>query len=201
MPKSGPKVGLVRARHVFGRMPAWQPCSRAHPTSAPRAPAFPSRQCGGRRSHLTHAELPPLPPSLSGVVRAPGCGRHGRRCQAPWPLLHLSFKLPLSLPCTVAPSLSCAAPPRLRQPAAAALGPPLACCAHRGRSLTGGQATYHRLGPRRAVPWMLMDPLMLVLPFSVAAGPPPASPPAIPCSLLVGRREGPRAKIRAKEGA
>ena len=71
----------------------------------------------------------------------------------------------------------------------------------RGRSLVGGQATYGLLGPSRAVPWMFMDPLVLVLPFSVTAGPPPASPLAIHCSLLVGIRERPHAKIRAKEGA
>ena len=37
---------------------------------------------------------------------------------------------------------------------------------------------------------MLVDPLVLVLPFSVVVGQIPASPPALPCSLLVGRRRG-----------
>ena len=76
MPKSRPKVRLVRARYLFGRMPAWPPCRQgaptmadACPTSVPRTRAFPSCQRGGRRSLLTHAELHPIPPSLSGVAR------------------------------------------------------------------------------------------------------------------------------------
>lgn len=42
---------------------------------------------------------------------------------------HSSFEPPLSLPCTAVSSPSCAAPSRLGQLAAAALGPPPASCA------------------------------------------------------------------------
>ena len=164
--------GHTNARLVFDETPRGCHAWLGTPTSI--ATCCPTPCASQKQTPLLPHSLPlPLPwPrfALPHSLVAPERSRHGRRYQALWPppLTHPSSPLHLShAPCVFA--VMCCSSPKTASSCRprATVG---ALCLPRPltRRWPGD------LRPSRVVSWMLMDPLVLTLPFFVAAGPPPA---------------------------
>ena len=170
----------------------------ACPASSATRPASPARYRGGRR-----APTPQRSPSLALPRSAPR-----QDARPPWPAgracrrrIPAAFEPPLSLLCTVVSSPVCAAPFRLRRPAAAALGSPPACCATAAACSQVAKPPRAASGQAEATCGCGLIPPCFHAPQPPPVWPPPARTAKSRRPLCSRPRHGPRAAIRQKERA